>query len=82
MPKQVGDAGVATVDQDPVRGSRRNNPATYIGLLDQLVNSGKSVVVIEHHQAVMAHADWIIDRALAQAATVAAWSSRAPQPSW
>src|SRR4029077_2407252 len=32
-----------------------------LGLLDRLVNSGKSVVVIEHHQAVMAHADWIID---------------------
>ena len=32
-----------------------------LGLLDRLVDSGKSVVVIEHHQAVMAHADWIID---------------------
>ncbi|MCW2581638.1 MAG: excinuclease subunit UvrA, partial [Klenkia sp.] len=32
-----------------------------LGLLDRLVESGTSVVVIEHHQAVMAHADWIID---------------------
>ena len=32
-----------------------------LGLLDRLVESGKSVVVIEHHQAVMAHADWLID---------------------
>jgi excinuclease UvrABC ATPase subunit len=32
-----------------------------LGLLDRLVESGKSVIVIEHHQAVMAHADWIID---------------------
>jgi excinuclease UvrABC ATPase subunit len=32
-----------------------------LGLLDRIVDSGKSVIVIEHHQAVMAHADWIID---------------------
>ena len=32
-----------------------------LGLLDRLVDAGRSVVVIEHHQAVMAHADWIID---------------------
>jgi excinuclease UvrABC ATPase subunit len=32
-----------------------------LGMLDRLVDSGKSVIVIEHHQAVMAHADWIID---------------------
>ena len=32
-----------------------------LGLLDRLVDAGKSVIVIEHHQAVMAHADWIVD---------------------
>ena len=106
---------VVTIDQSPIKGSRRSNPATYTGLLDhirkafakankdkgakpayfsanhlgqkgrvvildeptvglhpadieamlalldRIVDSGRTVVVIEHHQAVMAHADWIID---------------------
>lgn len=106
---------VVTIDQSPIKGSRRSNPATYTGLLDhirkafakankdkgaksayfsanhlgqegcvvvldeptvglhpadieamlalldRIVDSGRTVVVIEHHQAVMAHADWVID---------------------
>ena len=106
---------VVTIDQNPIKGSRRSNPATYTGLLDhirkafakankdkgaksayfsanhlgqegrvivldeptvglhpadietmlalldRMVDSGRTVVVIEHHQAVMAHADWVID---------------------
>jgi len=55
----AGRDGVVVIDQTPIRGSRRSNPATYTGLLDGLVDSGKSVIVIAHHQAVMAHADWI-----------------------
>ena len=106
---------VVTINQSPIKGSRRSNPATYTGLLDhirkafakankdkgakpayfsanhlgqkgrvvildeptvglhpadieamlalldRIVDSGRTVVVIEHHQAVMAHADWVID---------------------
>ena len=106
---------VVTIDQSPIKGSRRSNPATYtdlldhirkafakankdkgakpayfsanhlgqkgrvvildeptvglhpadieamLALLDRMVDSGRTVVVIEHHQAVMAHADWVID---------------------
>ena len=106
---------VVTIDQSPIKGSRRSNPANYTGLLDhirkafakankdkgakpayfsanhlgqegcvvvldeptvglhpadieamlalldRIVDSGRTVVVIEHHQAVMAHADWVID---------------------
>jgi UDP-N-acetyl-D-glucosamine dehydrogenase len=50
----------------PNVGDTRETPATAVveqllGLLDRLVDAGKSVIVIEHHQAVMAHADWIVD---------------------
>ena len=58
---QMAEKGDVYVLDEPTAGLHLADIEQLLGLLDRLVDSGKSVIVIEHHQAVMAHADWIID---------------------
>ena len=57
----MGGKGSIYVLDEPTTGLHLADVEQMLGLLDRLVDSGKTVIVIEHHQAVMAHADWIID---------------------
>ncbi|MBW8763364.1 MAG: excinuclease ABC subunit UvrA [Microbacterium sp.] len=58
---QMGEKGDVYVLDEPTTGLHLADVQNILGLLDRLVESGKTVIVIEHHQAVMAHADWLID---------------------
>jgi excinuclease UvrABC ATPase subunit len=61
LASHMGEKGGVYVLDEPTTGLHLADVEQLLGLLDRLVESAKSVIVIEHHQAVMAHADWIID---------------------
>lgn len=61
LASHMGEKGEIYILDEPTTGLHLADVENLLAMLDRLVDSGKSVIVIEHHQAVMAHADWIID---------------------
>ena len=57
----LGQKGRVVILDEPTVGLHPADIEAMLALLDRIVDSGRTVVVIEHHQAVMAHADWVID---------------------
>ena len=78
----MAEKGGIYVLDEPTTGLHLADVEQLLGLLDRLVDSGKSVIVIEHHQAVMAHADWIIDLGPGAGHDGGRSSSRARPPTW